>query len=427
MTGGPWLLIRSLRSVIGFSRVVSQGSKAGRRGRLFCVAGLDDLRGEEWRRLLAAARRRLVKTGGEVTGSVALAYPSDDETRVVERLTGRPPTTRRPAVDLGELDRWLRGAYGVGLRQALARLDHPERPADVREAVDAAMRCRHAGEGWFTGWLGGLSRDGTIGRLVRQGDGDLLGWAAAVLDRLPARDVPLPVLAEWATGDPAALSGRPLAGLVMRALALWQGAPPPADRAAEARVWRDAGVLADDLQDQVLVLGLRAREDHAVASWLDDAAAAGLPFRLTLQQLVAAPVSPRGGRVHVCESPVVVRAAAAGLGADCAPLICTEGRLSAACDRLVRAAPDAEIHWRNDFDWPGLRMTDAATGRYAATPWRMGAEDYLDALRAGGGDALEGTRAAAPWDPGLAAAMAREHRAAREEWLLPALLADLRL
>ncbi|MFB9839547.1 DUF2399 domain-containing protein, partial [Actinoallomurus acaciae] len=107
-------------------------------------------------------------------------------------------------------------------------------------------------------------------------------------------------------------------------------------------------------------------------------------------------------------------------------LVCTEGRPSAACHRLLGAAAGARIHWRNDFDWPGVRMTAAATERYAATPWRMGAGDYTDALTAGGGAPLKGSRTTTPWDPRLANAMAREHRAAREEWLLPALLADLR-
>jgi uncharacterized protein (TIGR02679 family) len=390
------------------------------------MAEFDELRGEEWRRLLAAARRRLDKTGGEVTGSVVLAYPSEEELTVVERVTGRRQQTRRPALAMIEIDHALRGAYGVGLCKALAWLDHPGQPADVRTALEAAMRCRHAGEGWFTGWLGGLSRDGTAKRLVRRGEGDLLAWAAAVLDRLPAKDVPLPVLAEWATGDATALSGKPLADLVMRALVLWQGAPPPAGRDAERRVWSDAGVLADDLFSQVLVLGLRAREEHFVGSWLDDAASAGMPFRLTLHQLVTAPVSPRPGDIFVCESSVVIRAAAAELGPGCAPLVCTEGRLSAACDRLLRAAAGIRVRWRNDFDWPGLRMTAAATERYAAAPWRMGTEDYLDALEMGGHDPLEGTRTAAPWDSHLASTMAREHRAAREEWLLPGLLADLR-
>jgi uncharacterized protein (TIGR02679 family) len=399
---------------------------AGGGGTLSAMADFDELRGEEWRRLLAAARRRLDKTGGEVTGSIALAYPSDEELLVLGRITARAAVNRRPVVSLTEFDTALREAYGAGLFKVLAWLDRPARPADVRAALEGAMRCRYAGEGWFTGWLGGLTRDGTVRALVRRDDGDLLGWAAAVLDRLPGRDVPLPVLAEWATGDATALSGTPLAGLVMRALVLWQGAPPPVGRADEHRVWSDAGVLADDLTSQVLVLDVRAREKHAVAGWLEDAATAGLPFRLTLQQLMTAPVTPVGRHIFVCESPVVLRAAAAELGADCAPLVCTEGRVSAACDRLLGAATGARVHWRNDFDWPGLRMTAAATERYAAAPWRMASEDYLSALETGSGDPLEGTRANTPWDAGLATTMVREHRAAREEWLLPALLADLR-
>jgi uncharacterized protein (TIGR02679 family) len=400
----------------------------GRRlgGTLDVMAELDELRGEEWRRLLSAARRRLHKTGGEVTGPIALAHPSDEESRVLERVTGRGESSRRPVLPLRDLDGFLRGAYGVGLHKALAWLDRPPRPADARSALEGAMRCRHVGEGWFTGWLGGMSRDGTVKRLVQGGHGDLLGWAAAVLDRLPARQVPLPLLAEWATGEASALSGSPLAGLVMRALVLWQGAPPPAGRDDERRIWNDAGVLADDLTSQVLVLDLRVREDHALARWLDDAASAGMPFRLTLQQLMAAPVTPWQEEIFVCESPAVLRAAAAELGAGCAPLICTEGRPSAACGRLLNAAAGTRISWRNDFDWPGLRMTAAATERYSALPWRMSTKDYLDALDTGAGDLLEGTRTAAPWDERLPDAMARERRAVREEWLLPSLLADLR-
>lgn len=402
-----------------------------RAGTLKAMADFDELRAEGWRRLLAAARRRLVKTGGEPTGSVALADPSQAERQVVDRITDRYRDTypRRLVLRLGEIDVAVRSRFGVGLVGALARLDGPdERPADLRSALEGAMSCRHEGEGWYTGWLSAVTRDGTADRLVRAGAGDLLAWAAAVLDRLPARDVPLPVLAEWSTGDASALSGTPLAGLVLRALVLWQGAAPPTHRADEHRIWNDAGVLVDDLTDQVLVLNLRVREGHAVGGWLADAASEGLPFRLTLHQLVTAPLTPDAGEVFVCENPAVLRAAAADLGSAARPLICTEGRVSSACHRLlsVTAREGIPVRWHTDFDWPGLRMTAAAADRYSADPWHMSAGDYLASLTDRPHQPLDGIRTASPWDPALATAMTGQARTSREEWLLPELLADLR-
>lgn len=394
------------------------------------MGDLDELRGAEWQRLLAAARRRLEKTGGEPIGFIGLTDPSDDERRIVDRITDRSPggsRARRLTVSMAELDRALRRAYGTGLLAALARIDAPEPPSGAVGALQAALRGRHAGEGWHTAWLGQMSRDGTVARLVRQGRGELLAQAAAVLDRLPAKDVPLPVLAEWATGDATALYATPLADMVLRALRLYQGAAPQYDREAERRVWNDAGVVVDDLTSQVLVLNLRVAEDHTVARWLGEAASMGLPFRLTLQQLMSDPLTPKAPEVSVCQSTAVLRAASARLGADCTPLVCTEGRASVACRRLLTAAVDggARIRWHGDFDWAALRMTAAAVHRYAAVPWRMGVDDYLEALRAGS-DPLRGARAATPWDERLAEEMARERRAVREERLVPVLLGDLR-
>ncbi|MEV5747038.1 TIGR02679 family protein [Actinoallomurus sp. NPDC052308] len=390
---------------------------------------LAELRVAEWQRLLAAARRRLERTGGEPVGSIGLTDPSDAERRIVDLITDRyhdGSRARRVTVSLGELDRMLRRAYGTGLLAALARIDAPEQAAGMVAALQAALRGRHAGEGWYSAWLGQVSRDGTAARLVRQGQGDLLARAAAVLDRLPARDVPLPVLAEWATGDATALYATPLADLVLWALRLWQGASPPSDRAAERRIWNDAGVLVDDLTSQVLVLNLHVAEEHTVARWLDEAAAAGMPFRATLQQLMSGPLTPQAREIFVCQSPAVVRAAAARMGARCAALVCTEGRASVACRRLLTAAAvaGARIRWHSDFDWAALRMTAAAVHRYAALPWRMGAEDYLEAVRTAR-DPLRGARAATPWDERLSVGMARAGYAVREDRLVSVLLEDL--
>jgi hypothetical protein len=156
--------------------------------------------------------------------------------------------------------------------------------------------------------------------------------------------------------------------------------------------------------------------------------------------------------VFVCENPAVLRAAAGALGPRGAALVCAEGAASVACRHLVAACVDAgaTVMWRNDFDWPGLRMTAAALTRFGAAPWRMGAADYLAAIDSGssgrpdrGSDSIGGGRpdsgrpggsgaplrgapAASPWQPELASTMARTGRSVMEERLIPELLDDLR-
>jgi uncharacterized protein (TIGR02679 family) len=374
-----------------------------------------------WDRLLALARRSLERTGGKLDARIALADPTDAERRVVIGLTGRhrPPGTARLSVTLGEIDAGLRRARGESLLGLLTRTgpalrDRPaERAAEAaeRETALAGVRSRvHGDEEWFTAWRVELAADGTLTRLVRRGEPHLAAQAAAVLDRLPAAGAPLPVLAEEVTGDPKALSGTTLAHLVLRALALRDDVPVPS--------------VVDDLASQVLVLNLPAAGD-GLGDWLTDAASRGIPLRVTLQQLVAMPLIAEVERVFVCENPAVLRSAAARLGACSAPLVCTEGVPSTACWRLLGMVGAAEIRWRNDFDWTGLRITGAALDRIAARPWRMGEADYTAALESGDTEALRGAPARSPWDPRLAGALADAGRSVMEERLVPDLLADL--
>jgi uncharacterized protein (TIGR02679 family) len=390
-----------------------------------------------WQRLLAAARRRLERTGGELTGSIGLSRPTEAERRVIIGITGRhrgaDVATLR--VDLSQVDDAIHDGYGVGLLTALATKDGPVRNRPVERAeeesarghalADARARCRaHSDTPWFEAWLQALLIDGTATRLVRRGEADQLGWAAEVLNRLPAPDLPLPVLAEWATGNTKALSGTPLATLVLRALVLREGRPTPTNSEQRRALWESAGVVMDDLASQVLVLNLPTDDTHVVAGWLRDAASFGIPFRLTLHQLTADPLTVAAPEIYVCENPAVLRAAAAELAESCAPLICSEGQPSAACHKLLAAAR-ARIRWRGDFDWTGLRTTATAVTRYQAIPWRMAATDYCTALDTGDSEPLKGTAAPSPWDPQLADEMTERGRAVMEERLIPALLGDL--
>jgi uncharacterized protein (TIGR02679 family) len=416
----------------------------------------DELRGAGWTRLLAAARRRLERTGGVLDGDIGLTRPSEAERRTVIGITGRyrPETAQRLAVPLRDLDAYLDDRYGTGLLAALGRLHGPlrDRPAeradeDARreQALKSAHSSRLAGQGWFAAWLERIAADGTLTRLVRRGDAPLLDAAVRVLERLtgdrdrfpgdqdrpPAHPVgvlPLPVLAEWATGDTKALvPGSPLEQLVLRALAQRTGGDVPRVRAGRRALWESAGAIADDLASQVLVLNIGAEGDAVVCDWLRDAADFGIPFRLTLHQLATDPVVPAARTIFVCENPAVLRAAAGELQDTSAALVCTEGVASAACHKLLGDAvrAGALLHWRADFDWAGLRITAGAVARHGARPWRMTAADYAAALGRGESTPLAGPPAASPWDPELARAMEESGSTVMEERLLPALLSDL--
>lgn len=388
-------------------------------------------------RLVDRMARRIV-LGRPLTGSVTLSGASEEERRAVRGLLGpsRPQRGASLSVDLGSVAAALRRAGIAGdLRTAVEALTGPVVPrAEVRDAelarreaaLAAALPCRHAGAAWFDAWVDWLDTEGVLTRLVRRGDDNMIRSAVAVLGLLPADGLPLPVVAERGTGDTKALSGTPLAGLVLKALALRAGQTVPRGREAERDIWETAGVILDDLSSHVLVLGLTASSDGPLGSWLTQAAELWTPFRITLHQLVTMPIVPSTPDIYVCENPSVVRAATARPAPEAA-LICTEGVPSVACHRLLAAIASAgsRVRWRGDFDWTGLRTTTMAIGRYGARPWRMGLADYAAALVTSDSEPLRGAPADSPWDPPLARTMAAHGRAVMEERLVPELLADI--
>ena len=291
-----------------------------------------------------------------------------------------------------------------------------------------------ASEAWFGSWWSALADDGTITRLLRRGDDRLLEHAVGILEHLhgraPGNPIPLPVLAEQVTGDTKALlAGGSLATLVLRALAIRSGLESvPRDRTGQRALWEMHDAIPDDLASQVLVLNVACGSSPGLVSgWLNDASRCGVPFRLTLQQLATGDVRPEPADIFVCENPAVLRVAASDLGADCPPLVCTEGMPSAACHKLLGSAvaQGARLHWRADFDWTGLRIVSAGITSHSARPWRMTAADYRHALEAGESTPLTGSPAASPWDPELAALLTEQGRAVMEERLIAVLLTDL--
>ncbi len=288
---------------------------------------LDRYRGPEYRRLLAAARKSLERTGGQLTGRISIAAPDDAERKAIIGVTGvhQPAGTKRMTVRLAELDAALTRATGLGLAGTLAALGEPLRNRPAAAATLAATRAAlsAAAEGsplnescpWYPMWLSGLSADGTLTRLANTGDMTTLGQAVRVLEYIAARPVEaqpvaLPALAAHITGDTKALNhGSTLATLIMRALALREGVARPASAAQRRELWDLSNVIIDDLASRVLVLNLAAQGD-GLAEWLTGAARYGTPFQVTLHQLDVHPIRLRPGPdIRVRES----RRAQAGL------------------------------------------------------------------------------------------------------------------
>ena len=397
----------------------------------------------EFRRLLRQARRSLERSGGDLSGSVSLSHPDDAERKAIIGVTGqyRHARANRIGVRLADLDRAVHESTGRGLPELLAELGGPlrDRPAErsvLAGARDAAIQAAQTSSlflscAWYRDWLAELGRDGTLTKLINTGEQARLGQAVRVLEYLAGRqDTPvlLPTLAADVTGDTKALNhGTLLSTLVLRALAVKTEMGRPRTAGERRELWEAGDVVVDDLASRVLVLNLPA-EGVGLAEWLAGAARHGIPFYVTLHQLMTFPLTIRGAVVYVCENPAVLRQATAELGAESAPLLCTEGRPSAAFHQLADAVVGGggELRYHGDFDWPGLAIASAVMRRHGAKPWRLSARDYLAGMRHHAEHVLlSGTPQPTPWDPELSKAMVATGRVLFEESVANDLIRDL--
>ncbi len=396
--------------------------------------------------------RRALTNGNPLPGVCSLQNPSADEWDAATALLGRPAscpgkTLRVSVVDLET--RLMRAGLCASLREALETIDGPirSRPeeAERENAIwDKLVTELHSkAAGWhalitdrrpdLAALAAALARvpddsgmfDRSALRSFCQRDVDLLESLLADLSSIfktladaGPTDIPRTHLAASALGDSHALDG---GTLLFRAIARIAQQP----NAALRDVWKTYRVLPDEVSSSVLVLNLRFSGDR-LAEAVNGFADAGEPCRLLLRHGNQLEPHPHlNDTIHVCENPSVLEAAAIKLGVNSAPMICTEGQPSLACQNLLIAccAQSLQMCYHGDFDWGGIRIANFIHRIVPAiTPWRYRASDYEVLAN---GSPLEGVPVDACWDSRLRPAMTARNEAYHEEQLLPDLIADL--
>jgi uncharacterized protein (TIGR02679 family) len=381
-------------------------------------------------------RRRFEGAGNSEVRTVRLAGLGPAERSALADLLGLARLPGEPAtVSITRVDDAVRRGCGLSARELTERLHGPLRDRPAERAMAAAERA----ELWahleghplvdalpaLHSWVNGMRRGGLIGGSI-PATRQHCQAALAVLAELPAGGAPLPVLAQRVLGDPHALDeGTRLSNTVLRALAALHDEPPPADAVSRRELWALHGVTGDELSTTVLVAGFAPPGSGALASTLRAWAAAGQAVVVTLAQLRAAPELQGVTAAHVVENPSVLAMAVRRFGPACPPLVCTAGWPNTAAVTLLRGltAAGATLRYHGDFDGEGLRIAAYVMERTGALPWRMSTADYLDAVPDHG--PAPGRLTDAPWDPGLAAALAKHAVAVPEERVAPALLDEL--
>jgi uncharacterized protein (TIGR02679 family) len=400
-------------------------------------------------RLWDALARRLQRNGLAVKGSVTLSGLTRGERFALAGLIGRPVDGDRARLDLAVLDARIRAtgsAAGLVAATTVRRgplVDLPGRRADVaarRTAVWTSVReelAQHgmATEPWVEAWI--ESARPVVARLPTPRATEAMGIAVRCLTRLPwsgERRGRTELAASVAGNSHALDDGTLISTLVLRAIAARLGSASPTSAADRRRLWHEAGVLGDEVSTTVLTLGLMPPGASPVAEAVRLRSDAGCETHLTRRDLLRLDRwVPAGTPVWVCENPRVLEAVMdAHAEKTPAVMVCTAGNpMFVVTSLLARLVEDgAALHYRGDFDWPGVAIANRVISEFGAVPWRMGHADYEAALGGAGRGladlpALEGRPVNAAWDAELTVSMERAGKSVHEEALLDLLVADL--
>ena len=343
-------------------------------------------------RLLAKLHAELERRGRGAR-TLALKTLTPDEHLALANLTGAPSVAATPVrVQVRVLDEALKkSALACGLFELLDALHSGvrDRPAErsAQRQAEAAVWAQaqdqlsaHPSAHALLPWLHDLRQSGLLKR-VGLPTSAVLTQIIPVVQTLPAKALPLSVLAARTVGDAHALDrGQPLSSIALGAAAALTGtAAVPTAAGPRRRLWAKVGVICDLLSCDVLVHNLRPQPIGRLARHLNECAEAGEPTRITLRELMQHALTWNVADVFICENPCVTALAADQLGPRSHPLICTDGQPTTAVMHLLDSLRSAgsRLHFHGDFDWGGLRIGNHLVRALEVQPWMFDSASYL--------------------------------------------------
>lgn len=210
--------------------------------------------------------------------------------------------------------------------------------------------------------------------------------ACIMIGEAKEEGIPLAVLAAKITGNPHYFDrGQNGAALLLQAVCLTAGREVPADAAGLHQVYREAGIVTDEIASTVAFYGLHMRKKGGNCEILEAFFRAREPGILSLANLTGAEaVWAEAGCAYVVENEMVFSYLVNGFKDTEVTILCTSGQPSGAAQRLIRMLCEngTEIYYSGDMDPEGIGIAERLWRKYPQNIhiWRMDPQDYFDAL-----------------------------------------------
>lgn len=351
-----------------------------------------------WQRQLELLRKKAL--AGYADGQISLTDATAEECAAAEGLLGHRFTPPKLRYKISAFESALRvSIFAVeDMQQFWQRLDgeslipHAAQKQAHRDVV-ARFFEREAAQPHGSAalaWLDTLAREKRAGFQILaphiETDKEARRWLHEVcctLDRLERslRPEELALCSYAVTTDPHALDSDQSAGrLLLHALAHWKQQAFPQSGRDRAALYRQCGLLTDDLSSITVQRGLRLLcpdgSEHPAYRLLR---LQGSLCVLTASQLDKLKAQSPTGQVYILENQMVFSSLCRWEGIR-HPMICTSGQLREASWRLLDllAASGCSFWYAGDFDPEGLSIADRLWQEYGSRVhmWHMGVEEY---------------------------------------------------